>query len=176
MCRDPCWNCGEHRRSWEFPLSGLDRCFRFVLVFFTHLQGAVAHWPNRIYWCYLSGTIIQRRNSTIHSNGICLHDLFKSEWYSCAGQCMYLAKGLVIDLSTVTAHFTVSQVTCLYHSLCQQNQCCCVYKYGHIVTVSLGWLEVLVDWQAIVWFLMPSETRSGESTSFDLENTMSHVA
>ena len=27
------WGCGEHRRSWEFPDSGLDKQFRFVLVF-----------------------------------------------------------------------------------------------------------------------------------------------
>ena len=40
-------DCGEHCRSWEFPHSGLDSGFRFVLGFFTCLQGAVVHWPNR---------------------------------------------------------------------------------------------------------------------------------
>ena len=62
--------CGKHHHSWEFLLSGLNSfCFCLVLkVFFTCLQGAVMHWPNRVYWCYLSGTIIQRRNSTSHTS------------------------------------------------------------------------------------------------------------
>ena len=39
-------DCGEHCHSWEFPHSGLDSGFHFVLGFFTCLQGAVLHWPN----------------------------------------------------------------------------------------------------------------------------------
>ena len=49
-------NCGKHCRSWEFQDSGLDRRFWFVFVFFTHLQGAVLHWPNGIQCHSESGT------------------------------------------------------------------------------------------------------------------------
>ena len=54
-------DCGKHCRSWEFWDSGLDRRFRFVLVFFTCLQGAVLHWPNGIQWHSESGTGAHRK-------------------------------------------------------------------------------------------------------------------
>ena len=55
------WGCGEHCCSWEFLLLGLDRCFQFVLVFFTHFQGAVLHWPNGIHCCSESGTGVHQK-------------------------------------------------------------------------------------------------------------------
>ena len=57
-------DCGEHCCSWEFQSSGLDRKFQFLLVFFTCLQGAVVHWPNRIYHCSGSGTRILEKFNT----------------------------------------------------------------------------------------------------------------
>ena len=49
-------DCGKHCCSWEIWSSGLDRGFQFVLVFFTCLQGAVLHRPNKIYCHSESGT------------------------------------------------------------------------------------------------------------------------
>ena len=59
-------DCGKHCRSWEFPLWGLNSFYLVLQGFFTCLQGAVAHWPNRIYSCYL-GLLYKEKFNTNRS-------------------------------------------------------------------------------------------------------------
>ena len=64
-------DCGEHCRLWEFPLSGLDSGFCFVLRFFTCLQGAVVHWPNRnLLVLSIRDYYTGKFNKSMHSSGI----------------------------------------------------------------------------------------------------------
>ena len=58
-------DCGKHCHSWEFWSLSLDRQFWFLLAFFTHLQGAAVHWPNRIYHCSGSGTSISENLNNV---------------------------------------------------------------------------------------------------------------